>query len=237
MADVGAYFCGGKVVRIARQGYNEPVTIPKAPRSVVDAAIVWAVKEGSLWLTDGPTSLYAEDVPTGLLSDGARLQQPPEPIAANDVLPGNLPDAWSDGITTAHAISEALSARAGQPLPWATVRAAIDAASQGRLLERTEDSGPWPCNFDGARQVKVRTPKSRPILDIAGLDDKQPNPPAGVLVASAYLNAGQIQDLAEQIGEIRKAAVGHDLKVMVRIEVARMGSGRRIRLFQRSMTT
>ena len=39
------------------------------------------------------------------------------------------------------------------------------------------------------------------------------------MVASAYLNPGQIQDLADQIGEISKAAVGYDLKVMVRIEV------------------
>ena len=172
VADVRAYFSGGQVVRIARQGYDEAVTIPKAPQSVVDATITWAVKEGTLWLTDGPTSLFAEDVPAGLLTDVARLQPLPAPISANDVLPANLPDAWSDGSATAQAISKALSARAGRTLPWATVRAAIDAASQGRLLERAEDSGPWPCSFDGARQVKVRTPKS--ILDFADLEDNIP---------------------------------------------------------------
>jgi hypothetical protein len=42
-------------------------------------------------------------------------------------------------------------------------------------------------------------------------------------VASSYLDTGGIQDLADQIGEIRKAAVGYDLKVMVRIEVGAEG--------------
>ena len=49
--------------------------------------------------------------------------------------------------------------KAGKPLPWATVRAAIDGACQGRLLERTEDSGPWPCDYAGAAKVKLKPAK------------------------------------------------------------------------------
>ena len=149
VADVRGYFSGGKVVKIARQGYDEPVTIPKAAQTVVDEAIGWAVKEGKLWFTRGPTSLYAEDIPAGLLVDDARLQPPPTSISANDVLPSTLPNAWGGEETTAHAVAEALSAKLGKPLPWATVRAAIDGACRGRLLERTEDSGPWPCDYAG----------------------------------------------------------------------------------------
>ena len=44
-----------------------------------------------------------------------------------------------------------------------------------------------------------------------------------MLVASAYLKPGEIQDLADQIGEIGNAAVGYDLKVLVRIEVGSEG--------------
>src|SRR5439155_960301 len=33
VADARAYFSGGKVIKIARQGYDEPVTIPKAPQA------------------------------------------------------------------------------------------------------------------------------------------------------------------------------------------------------------
>ena len=47
---------------------------------------------------------------------------------------------------------------------------------------------------------------------------EQPTP-TGVHVATAYLKPNQIQDLAEQIGEIGTTAVGHDLKVQVRIEL------------------
>jgi hypothetical protein len=127
-ADVRSYFSGGKVIKVARQGYDEPVTIPKAPQAVVDHAIGWAVKEGKLWLTHGPTSLYAEEVPVGLLSDDTRLQAPPPPIAATDVLPANLPEAWTAETATAREVADALSAKMGKALPWATVRAAIDGA-------------------------------------------------------------------------------------------------------------
>jgi hypothetical protein len=87
VADVRSYFASGKVVKIARQGYDEPDTIPKVPQAVVDVAIVLAIKEAKLWLTHGPTSLYAEDVPASLLSEDDRLQPPPAPISVNDVIP------------------------------------------------------------------------------------------------------------------------------------------------------
>jgi hypothetical protein len=44
-----------------------------------------------------------------------------------------------------------------------------------------------------------------------------------VLVASAILKPGEVQDLADQIGEIGSAAVGYDLKIMVQIEVGAGG--------------
>ncbi len=39
VSDARAYFSGGKVIKIARQGYDEPVTIPRAPQAVVDDAM------------------------------------------------------------------------------------------------------------------------------------------------------------------------------------------------------
>lgn len=97
VADVRDYFSGGKVIKVARQGCDDPVTIPKAPQGVVDEAIVWAVKEGKLWLTIGPTSLFREDVPAGLLTDTTRLRPPPAPVATTDLLPKSLPNAWAGG--------------------------------------------------------------------------------------------------------------------------------------------
>jgi hypothetical protein len=224
VSDVRGYFSGGNVIRVARQGYDEPFTIPRASREVLDGAITWSVKEGKLWLSDGPTSLYAEEVPAGLLRDEARLQPPPSPIPATDITPVNLPDAWVGETATAQAIADALSAKAGKILPWATVRAAIDGACQGRLLERTLDSGPWPCDYAGSRDVRLRVPAVKPAVE-AAKPKEPPPPPSGARVASAYLSKNEVQDLAEVIGDVGNAAVGYDLKIMVRIEVG--GDGKR----------
>lgn len=116
--------------------------------------------------------------------------------------------------TTAEVIGDALSKKARKALPWATVRAAIDGACQNRLLERTAESGLWPCGYPAAGKVVLRprseTPPPPPLLD--------------VLVASAVLQPAEIQDLADQIGEISNAAVGYDLKIGVRIEVETGGN-------------
>ena len=197
------------------EGYEEAVVIPKGEPSVVDEAIGTAVREGKLWLTSGPASVLAEIVPAGIITDDAILQAPPQPIPATDVLPMALSEAWSDAITTAQAIGEALSAKAGKILPWVTVREAIDGACRARMLERPIDSGPWPCDYGGAHAVKLKVPTG---------PQPQPLPPPrvtppGVLIAEAELRPNELQDLADQIGDITKAAVGHELKFMLRIEL------------------
>lgn len=211
--DVCEYFAGGRVIKVMREGYEELVTIPQAERRVVEAAIHAAVRDGKLWLTSGPASIFGEDIPAGLLTDDAKLQAPPQPIPAMGVLPDNLPDAWSGETTTAVAIAVALSKKAERALPWVTVREAIDGAFRARMLERTVDSGPWPCDFGGAHAVRLRP--------AAGIIPPPPPPPApGIRVAEAVLRPAQIQDLAEVIGDITKAAVGLELKFRLRIELA-----------------
>lgn len=76
------------------------------------------------------------------------------------------------------------------------------------------DSGPWPCDFSGARLVKVRVPTG-------GAPASIPQPPqrAGRHVAAAELKPNEVQDLADVVGEIVKAAVGHALTFRVEIEL------------------
>lgn len=84
-----------------------------------------------------------------------------------------------------------------------------------RLLERAPDSGPWPCDYTGAKDVKL-------LLLIKEAEPQVVEIPfikAGVLVAEADLRPGQIQDLADQVAEITKAAAGLDLKFHLRIEL------------------
>jgi len=52
---------------------------------------------GALWLVSGPASVLAEPIPAGVLTPNAILRQPPAMIAAAEILPENLPDAWSEG--------------------------------------------------------------------------------------------------------------------------------------------
>jgi len=210
-SDIIDYFSGGQVVKIPGEGYEEPVTIPKVDRKVLDETINEAVCAGKVWLTSGPASILGEDIPAGVLTDDAVLQPQPEPIPATELLSETLPDAWSIGKTTALGIGTSLSKKAGKILPWITVRDAIDGALNARFLELTEDSGPWPCDFSGAKKVKIRMPKEAP--------PSTPTPTPGLFIAKADLEPSQIQDLADQIPEITKTAAGRKLKYHLRIEL------------------
>ena len=212
--ELANYFSGATVVKINKGGYEESVTVPKLSRDALAAAVMEAVRNGKLWLTSGQASILAEEIPAGLLTDDARLQAPPAPIPATDLTPASLPEVWSGDSTTALAIAVALSKKAGTNLPWSTVRDVIDGAIRARMVEPTLDSAAWPCDFVGAQNVKLRVPAG-PQKPIEVPFTLRPN----VLVAEAELRPSEIQDLAEQLPEIRKAAGASDLKFRIRLEL------------------
>jgi hypothetical protein len=211
LADLSGYFAGGKVVKIQKDGYEEPATVPKAEREVFCSAVAQAVEHGKLWLTSGQASILAEPIPSGLLTDDVQLQPPPPPIPTSDVMPSALPDIWAGETTTALAIAVALSQKASINLPWATVRDAIDAAIRARMVEPTVDSATWPCDYAAAQKMKLRRPLRPP----------PPPPPApkDVLIAEAELKPNEIQDLAEKLPDIRKAAGELHVKFHLRLEL------------------
>lgn len=212
--DVLDYFAGTKIVKVRKDLYTETIRIPRAEPAIVMSAIQRAVEEGKLWLISGPASILGEPVPAGVLSESARLFPAPSPIPISDILPSSLPEAWSGQETTLLAISSALSQKAGMILPWVTVREAIEGAIRARALETTIDSGAWPCDLSGARSVKVRVP-----ADGALAFTPQPPARAGRHVATAELKPNELQDLADIVGDIVKAAVGHTLSLRVEIEL------------------
>lgn len=214
--ELSDYFSGGHTIRISREGYEDVVTVPKADRATVETAVHLAVKGGKLWLSSGPASILAEDIPSGLLTDDALLQVPPVPVPTTEILPEKLPDAWGEETTTGLAIAVALSKKAGKALPWSTVRQAVDGALRAGLLERTIDSGPWPCDLAGAGAVKLRVASGH-----VPSPAPKPKTAPGVLVAEAEVGPREIQDLAEEIGEITKAAIGIGLKFYLRVELGR----------------
>ena len=206
------YFAGGKVVKVQRAGYDEPIAIPAADPVVVDNAIGAAVRDGLLWLTNGPASILAEEVPAGILTPEAVLQAPPPPIPTPDLLPLKIPSAWQGESTTAMALAVSLSQAFGKTLPWPLVRKAIQDAIQARFIEVAH--GNWPCEFAAAQHVAFRLPKVAPPPP-AVVRQRE----AGVVFAQGEFALEQIQTLGEQVGRLKQATVGLQLKLLVEIQL------------------
>ena len=210
--DVCDYFAGGHTVTVPMDGYDETVTLPKCEPANVEAAVSQAVENGLVWLTNGPASILNEPVPAGVLGAAAMLHPPPERFEVHELMVEAIPDAWKDGETNALAVATALSARRGMNLPWFTVQSAIEDGIRARWIELGDGGGAWPCDLAGARHVILRVPKGDGNV-------KPPTPkPQGLLTAEAVLEVNGIQDLADQVPNIAKAAVGHDLRFNVRVE-------------------
>ena len=209
VSEVRAHFAGGVIAKVDRGGYQEQVSIPKCALDIVDSAIFAAVREGKLWLTSGPASLWQEEVPAGVLTGEAVLHAAPASIGAPQLLPGVLPDAWTDNASTAESLAIMLAQPQGTTLPWPLVRAAIDGAIRARLIELGPDSSTWPCEYSASRSVKLRIPTR--ILP--------PPRDERTRVARAELRANQIQDLAEVIPELTRIAAGQGLKFQIEIQI------------------
>ena len=214
MQNLYDYFAGGNIVNIPKEGYEEPLTIPKCESADVDAAVLEAVEQGTLWLISGPASILNETVPPGVLSASASLRPPPDPISVQELMDAEIPDAWRDRKTNALALATALSNKEGVNLPWHTVKSAISGAIQANWLALSEESADWPCDFAGAQHVLLEIPKLKEKFK----DYETGPPPTGVLVAEADLEAHGIQDLADQIPAITGAAIGTEIKFKIRVE-------------------
>jgi len=220
------YFGGGHVVQVQRHGYMEPMAIPKASAEAVQTAVAQAVEQGVIWLTSGPASLLGEPIPAGVLSNQASLQRPPGMIAAAEILPGNLPDAWTDGQTTAFAVATALSQKSGRILPWKTVRDVIAASLNARFTELDPTSGSWPCDYPSAQGVKLRVATGGAKGGggypggnggFGGSEVHETN----VKWAEAELAPSEVQDLGDTIPQLLaiKSKSGCPITFKVRIEL------------------
>ena len=217
------YFGGNTVVQVQRDGYMEPVSIPKTGAEVINKAITAAVEGGALWLVSGPASVLAEPIPAGVLTSKTILRQPPAMIAAAEILPENLPDAWSDGTATALSIATALSQKFGQAMPWKTVKDVITASINARFAELDQTSGDWPCDYPAAQSIKLKIasgPSGRP--DVRGIG---PATPSTCLVAHPELEPSEIQDLAEIIPNLLELKAKFTIPLTFRVQIE-LGDGK-----------
>lgn len=220
---VHGYFNGQTIVQVQRDGYTEPSSIPKAGAEVVNKAISAAVQAGALWLVSGPASVLAEPIPTGVLTPKAILREPPAMIAAAEILPENLPDAWAEGHATALSIATALSQKIGHTMPWKTVKDVITASINARFTELDGKSGDWPCDYPAAQSIKLKVssaPTGRP--GVAGIGSAT-SPKC--LIAHAELEPSEIQDLAEIIPNLLELKAKFNVPLKFRIQIE-LGDGK-----------
>ena len=116
-----------------------------------------------------------------------------------------MPEALDGRATNALALSAALSVQIGAPLPWPILRRAIDDALGARWLERTPDSGPWPCEAVGAAAVTLKEPDAAPTAS-AGREDGIAWIPKGARTGSANLEPNELQDLVDALPDVITAA-------------------------------
>lgn len=211
VSEFKAYFAGGTIVQIDRGGYNEGQQVPKANSDVVSAAIEKSVADGELWLVSGPTSLFKEPIPIGVLTDASLLLPPPEPLVAAAVLEANLPGAWKDGKASVAAILAQVSMQRGKPVPWVLVQQAVDGALRARIIELAPESPPWPCDPSNAAKVIVKAVSgiARPPGDGGGssiVNDKS-------IAYRAYLQPNELQDLADALSDIMALQAKHGITI------------------------
>jgi hypothetical protein len=222
VADVIAYFAGGRTVMVKREGYEEPVVIPKCPPAAVETAISEGVRSGVLWLLNGPASFQGEPVPAGVLTQTAQLRAPMQPLLVSYLTKDSIPEAWKDGRTNALALSAALSTTTGHTVPWTVLRNAIDDGIKARWIEIAPGSGVWPCDIAGASSVLLKQPDAAgPGLPGGGVSEPSPGDtkPKGAYSSSAAIEASAFQDLIEVLPDIIKAAAGVPLQFRLNVSL------------------
>src|SRR5205085_8352837 len=92
--------------------------------------------------------------------------------------------------------------------------------------ERTADSGAWPCDYAGARSVKIIVSRvgqpglSGPVGSMQVVREHAVATFApGTLVAEAPLRVDEIQNLNDVVADLTKAAVGLNLQFSLRVEL------------------
>ena len=218
------YFGGNTVVQIQRDGYAEPLSVPKAENEVIDRAVSAAVEAGGLWLTNGPASILAEPIPTGVLTPQAILRQPPPRIAAAEILPENLPDAWSNDSATALSIATALSQKFGHALPWKTTKDVITVSLNARFTELEATSGYWPCDYPAAQSIQLKVATSG-VGDNGGGGYGKSGTSPKCLVASAELEPSEVQDLGDIIPQLLEMKTKANIPLKFRVQIE-LGDGK-----------
>ena len=203
------YFRGGHVARVPREGYDDTFVIPRCPEHAILDAVQRGVGRGTLWLTNGPASVWMEPIPYGVLDESAVLHPAPELIPPQELVEQALPGAWKDGRVNGVALVQAASQARGAALPWGLVRESIKAGVESRWLRVAEGSGPMDCGYDEAGHLRLERP--------AQLKPPPPGSSPSLPSGGAVLEGSRMQDLAEIVPAMMEASAGSALRFHVRV--------------------
>ncbi len=222
------YFNGTNVVQVQRDGYMEPLPIPRASVEVVKATVAQAVETGLLWLVNGPASILEEPIPAGVLAEHAKIRKPPDQRMATEILPETLPQAWTNDEATALSIATALSQKCGQTLPWKTVKDVVSASLSARFTELDPKSGKWPCEYPSAQGVKLKVYSSAGPGDGVnepgwGFGGTQPS--SKKLIARGELKPAEIQDLGDIVPKLLEIKNKAKVPMAFRVQIE-LGDGK-----------
>ena len=213
LKDVLVYFEGGRTVSVTVGDYTQLQAIPRCSRESVFDAIERAIRAGIVWFKSGPTSLWHESIPMGVLSDSAELRPPPDLIAPHELMPDTLPSAWENERTNGRKLLSAASHQQQVELPWGLLRDSIAAAVRTRWVELDEGSAfPMQYTYDETSSLRLRLPKREP-----------PKPPKPPRLHYASLDHIEFQDLSDKIPELKSASAGSELRFVVAVEIQGVG--------------
>jgi Protein of unknown function (DUF499) len=217
LSDLCAYFDGAHTFEERYDETNvEQRPIPKAAPQVVHAAVSDAVKERRLWLVFGNDSIFGE-LPTILQLDGeATIYAPPEPLAVADLLPPNLPAAWTKDVeprTTPTSLYAAIKAARGKPWPESVFLSTVNSALGQGYFVRTEGTGPLSSlQHDGDVVLAIR--QGKPMIV-----EPPPIAPGRKFSNAATLGVGEVQSLADEISDLVTALAGMEPEIEVRLSI------------------
>jgi hypothetical protein len=193
--------------------------IPKVDYTVVKIAISKAIEQGSIWLVFGNDSVFQEK-PTDLqLDPEATLYPPPRSLVAIDLLPANLPEAWSqdpEPTTTMEKLYSFLKTKEGKPWPIKRFVETLNAALGQGFMRRASGVGPVSTlDKDGAAVFAVKSDQHIEPEIVS-----TPLPASGRRgTTMAKLSVGELQDFADSVSEVMKALAGNEPEIEVRVTI------------------
>jgi hypothetical protein len=218
LSDLFSWFDGNHFYDEETQpGYPAEVRpIPKVDYNIVKRAVSKAIQDGELWLVCGNDSVF-EEAPTAIqMEPEAILYRPPAMLAAMDLLPQVLPDAWTketEPKTTVSELYAELKRKRGRPWPRKVFVDSLNAALGQGFLHRVNGSGPISSlQNDGGVDLAIRSEAVRP-------PEPTETSPGRRGSSLAVLTVGEIQDLADHVHVIVKWLAGLEPQIEVRITI------------------